>query len=131
LPTSCKLPCGWSSAAAIFHIARGLTSHPASGDAANRPAYNGYAKPEHSRFLVKSSTTLADLVRQDFPWAAAWRQRLALQNSAVATNLTGRREDESVLRDAQHRPQVIPRAAFDAAGGTVLAHSSLHEMTQT
>lgn len=43
--------------------------------------------------------TLDNLVRQDLPWAGAWRQRLALRNAAAAVNLTGRREDESALRD--------------------------------
>lgn len=43
---------------------------------------------------------LDNLVRQDFSWAGAWRQRLALQSAAAAVNLTGRREDEPALRDA-------------------------------
>lgn len=46
--------------------------------------------------------SLDDLVRQDFAWAGAWRQRLALQSAAAAGNLTGRREDESALRDAHY-----------------------------
>jgi hypothetical protein len=44
--------------------------------------------------------SLDNLVRQDFSWAGAWRQRLALQSAAAAVSLTGRREDESALRDA-------------------------------
>jgi hypothetical protein len=43
--------------------------------------------------------SLDNLVRNDFVWAGVWRQRLALQSAAVAVNLTGRREDESALRD--------------------------------
>jgi hypothetical protein len=43
--------------------------------------------------------SLDNLVRQDTPWAGAWRQRLALRNAAAAVNLTGRHEDESALRD--------------------------------
>lgn len=43
--------------------------------------------------------SLDNLVRQDFAWAGAWRQRLALQSAAAAVSLTGRREDESALRD--------------------------------
>lgn len=43
--------------------------------------------------------SLDNLVRQDFPWAGVWRQRLALQCAAAAVKLTGRREDESALRD--------------------------------
>ena len=44
--------------------------------------------------------SLDNLVRQDFSWAGAWRQRLALQSAAAAVTLTGRREDASALRDA-------------------------------
>jgi hypothetical protein len=43
--------------------------------------------------------SLDNLVRQDFSWAGAWRQRLALQSAAAAVSLTGRHEDESALRD--------------------------------
>ena len=43
--------------------------------------------------------TLDNLVRQDFFWAGAWRQRLALHSASAAVNLTGRREDASALRD--------------------------------
>ncbi len=43
--------------------------------------------------------SLDNLVRQDPPWAGAWRQRLALRSAAAAVNLTGRREEESALRD--------------------------------
>jgi hypothetical protein len=43
--------------------------------------------------------SLDNLVRQGLPWAGAWRQRLALRNATAAANLTGRREDESALRD--------------------------------
>lgn len=43
--------------------------------------------------------SLDNLVRNDFVWASVWRQRLALQCAAAAANLTGRREDESALRD--------------------------------
>lgn len=44
--------------------------------------------------------SLDNLVHQDFSSAGAWRQRLALQNAAAAVILTGRREDESALRDS-------------------------------
>lgn len=46
--------------------------------------------------------SLDNLVRQDLPWAGAWRQRLALQCAAAAVNLTGRREDQSALRDTHY-----------------------------
>jgi len=43
--------------------------------------------------------SLDNLVRNDFVWAGVWRQRLALQCAEAAVNLTGRRADESALRD--------------------------------
>ncbi|KFL27553.1 hypothetical protein JP75_25245 [Devosia riboflavina] len=46
--------------------------------------------------------SLDNLVRNDFVWAGVWRQRLALQSAAAAVNLTGRREDESSLRDTHY-----------------------------
>ncbi|MDB5535536.1 MAG: hypothetical protein JWQ65_411 [Devosia sp.] len=46
--------------------------------------------------------SLDNLVHQDFSWAGAWRQRLALQSAVAAVNLTGRREDESGLRDTHY-----------------------------
>ena len=46
--------------------------------------------------------SLDNLVRGDFVWAGVWRQRLALQCAAAAVNLTGRREDESALRDTHY-----------------------------
>jgi hypothetical protein len=45
---------------------------------------------------------LDNLVRQDLPWVGTWRQRLALRSAAAAANLTGRREDESALRDTHY-----------------------------
>ncbi|MGV8955966.1 MAG: DUF1403 family protein [Cypionkella sp.] len=55
--------------------------------------------------------SLDNLVRHDFPWAGVWRQRLALQSATAAVNLTGRREDESALRDTHYL-----RAAGDDPG---------------
>lgn len=46
--------------------------------------------------------TLDNLVRQDVPWAGVWRQRLALRSAAAAVQLTGRREDQSALRDSHY-----------------------------
>lgn len=46
--------------------------------------------------------SLDNFLRQDFSWAGVWRQRLALQSAAAAVNLTGRREDESALRDTHY-----------------------------
>ena len=43
--------------------------------------------------------SLDNLALQDRSWAGVWRHRLALRNAAAAVNLSGRREDESALRD--------------------------------
>ncbi|HTM76323.1 MAG TPA: DUF1403 family protein, partial [Devosia sp.] len=45
---------------------------------------------------------LDNLVRQEFAWAGAWRQRLVLRSAAAAVQLTGRREDEAALRDSHY-----------------------------
>ncbi|MHA6730693.1 DUF1403 family protein [Devosia sp. A369] len=45
---------------------------------------------------------LDNLVRQEPVWAGVWRQRLALKSAAAAVHLTGRREDESALRDSHY-----------------------------
>ncbi|HTN60501.1 MAG TPA: DUF1403 family protein [Devosia sp.] len=55
--------------------------------------------------------SLDNLVRQDQSWAGVWRHRLALRNAAAAVNLSGRREDESALRDTHYL-----RAAGDDPG---------------
>lgn len=67
----------------VWARARGLVLHDADA------AYGAGA----------ALNSLDNLVRQGLPWAGAWRQRLALQSAAAAVNLTGRREDESALRD--------------------------------
>lgn len=55
--------------------------------------------------------SLDNLVRQDQSWAGVWRHRLALRNAAAAVNLSGRRDDESALRDTHYL-----RAAGDDPG---------------
>jgi hypothetical protein len=55
--------------------------------------------------------SLDNLVRQDWPWAEAWRQRLALRSASAAVSLIGRRENESELRDSFYL-----RAEGDDAG---------------
>lgn len=45
---------------------------------------------------------LDNLVRQDFSWAGVRRQRLALQSALAAVILSGRREDETTLRDTHY-----------------------------
>lgn len=44
--------------------------------------------------------SLDDLIRADPPWLGCWRDRLALRSAAVAARMLGRREDETLIRDA-------------------------------
>lgn len=46
--------------------------------------------------------SLNNLVLSGPIWAGVWRQRLALKSTAVATQLLGRKEEESSLRDAHY-----------------------------
>jgi hypothetical protein len=69
--------------APVWARPRGLVMHDADAGYAAGAALN----------------SLDNLVRQDFPWAGAWRQRLALRSATAAVDLSGRREDESALRD--------------------------------
>lgn len=71
--------------------------------------------------------SLDNLVRQDFSWAGAWRQRLALHCAAAAVNLSGRREDESALRDAHFLRGMGDDAG--PAGHTLLAWRRLASRT--
>ncbi|SIQ89503.1 Protein of unknown function [Rhizobium sp. RU35A] len=51
-------------------------------------------------FLAGAALLALDrVVRADYPWAGAWRQRLALRSAVSAVRLAGRREDEAALRD--------------------------------
>ena len=77
-------------------------------DAPLVPKVPGWARPRgvvlhdaDAAYLAGAAlNSLDNLVRQDLTWGGAWRQRLALRNAAAAANLTGRRDDESALRDA-------------------------------
>jgi Protein of unknown function (DUF1403) len=62
-------------------------------------------------------------VRENPPWAGAWRQRLALQAAAASVARAGRSEDEAALRDALH----LTRSGADPgpAGRRLLAWRAL------
>ncbi|WP_377297163.1 DUF1403 family protein [Rhizobium sp. SGZ-381] len=52
-------------------------------------------------FLAGGALLALDRVmRADYPWAGAWRQRQALKCGVAAVRLSGRREEEAQLRDA-------------------------------
>lgn len=54
-------------------------------------------------FLAGAALARLDLlVRENPPWAGAWRQRLALSAAAACVARSGRGEDEAALRDAFH-----------------------------
>jgi len=79
-------------------------------DASSIPKVPVWARPRgvvlhdaDAAYLAGAALNLLDnLVRGDFVWAGVWRHRLALQCAAAAVNLTGRREDESALRDGHY-----------------------------
>ena len=67
--------------------------------------------------------SLDDLVRSEPVWVGCWRERQALKCAAAAVRLSGRNEDEAVLRDA-----VLLTAAGDdpgPAGKMFLAYKRL------
>lgn len=71
-------------------------------------AVPGWALPDgtsincaDAAFLAGAAlNSLDSVVRGDFIFAGAWRQRLALKCTTVACRLAGRGEDEAALRDA-------------------------------
>ena len=61
------------------------------------------ASTAEAAFLAGAALNALDqIVRSDPPWAAAWRQRLALKGAAAAVRRLGLKEDEAQLRDAWH-----------------------------
>src|SRR5271170_7241191 len=98
-------------------LARG-DSLPAPGPSgASKPPFPGWARtlktPEteaEAAFLAGAALARLDaIVRENPPWAGAWRQRLALHAAAASVARAGRNEDEAVLRDALH----LTRAGAD------------------
>jgi hypothetical protein len=65
-------------------------------------------------FLAGAALARLDaIVRENPPWAGAWRQRLALAAAAASVRRAGRSEDAAALRDALHltRPGADPGPA--------------------
>ena len=62
-------------------------------------------------------------MRQNPPWADAWRRRLALRAAAASVARAGRNEDETALRDALHLTR--PGADPGPAGRRLLAWRAL------
>ena len=71
-------------------------------------AVPGWARPKNppeteteAAFLAGAALARLDLlVRENQPWAGAFRQRLALRAAAACVSRSGRGEDETALRDA-------------------------------
>jgi hypothetical protein len=75
-------------------------------------------------FLAGAALARLDqIVREDPPWAGAWRQRLALHAAAASVARAGRNEDEAALRDALHLTR--PGADPGPAGRRLLAWRAL------
>src|SRR6202453_4382904 len=75
-------------------------------------------------FLAGAALARLDaVVRENPPWAGAWRQRHALQAAAASVRRAGRSEDEAALRDALH----LTRSGADPgpAGRRLLAWRAL------
>src|SRR5271170_1129050 len=88
-PDSSAIPGALTASAAAF---------PAWARAKNPPETEAEAA-----FLAGAALARLDaIVRENPPWAGAWRQRLALQAAAASVARAGRSEDEAALRDALH-----------------------------
>src|ERR1700683_2882447 len=101
-------------------------STPAS--AAPFPAWARALHPPESEaeagFLAGAALARLDaVVRENPPWAGAWRQRLALHAAAASVARAGRSEDEAALREALHLPR--PGADPGPAGRRLRAWRAL------
>ena len=93
--------------------------------------FPAWARPKNSpdseaeaAFLAGAALARLDFrVREDPPWAGAFRQRLALRAAAACVARSGRGEDEAALRDAFH----LTRSGGDPgpAGRRLLAWRAL------
>src|SRR5277367_1634235 len=102
-------------------LARADSSAPSglsTASAAPFPAWARAKNPPESEaeagFLAGAALARLDaVVRENPPWAGAWRQRLALRAAAASVARAGRNEDEAALRDALHltRPGADPGPA--------------------
>jgi hypothetical protein len=80
---------------------------PSAASAAALPAWaRALHQPEteaEAGFLAGAALARLDVVvRENPPWAGAWRQRLALAAAVASVRRAGRSEDEAALRDALH-----------------------------
>src|SRR5271170_7161426 len=109
-PDSSAIPGALTASAAAF---------PAWARAKNPPETEAEAA-----FLAGAALARLDaIVRENPPWAGAWRQRLALQAAAASVARAGRSEDEAALRDALHLGR--PGADPGPAGRRLLAWRAL------
>ena len=99
------------------------------------PAWARAKKPPETEaeaaFLAGAALARLDvLVRENPPWAGAWRQRLALAAAAASVGHAGRGEDFSALRDAFHLSRSAGRQSVTGgdpgpAGRRLLARRAL------
>ena len=80
---------------------------PSAASAAAFPAWARAKNPPETAaeagFLAGAALARLDsIVRENPPWAGAWRQRLALAAAVASVRRAGRSEDEPALRDALH-----------------------------
>ena len=107
-------------------VPSGMLARPDSSAAsglstASAAAFPAWARALHAPeteaeagFLAGAALARLDaIVRENPPWAGAWRQRLALRAAAASVARAGRNEDEAALRDALHltRPGADPGPA--------------------
>jgi len=91
-------------------LARADSSVIPRPSAASAAAFPAWARAVHATeseaeagFLAGAALARLDqIVRENPPWAGAWRQRLALRAAAASVRRAGRSEDEAALRDALH-----------------------------
>jgi hypothetical protein len=112
-------------------LARPDSSGPSGLSTASQAALPGWARAKNppeteaeAAFLAGAALARLDaVVRENPPWAGAWRQRLALRAAAASVARAGRSEDEAALRDALH----LTRSGADPgpAGRRLLAWRAL------
>src|ERR1700688_3751847 len=91
-------------------LARADSSAPSGLSTASAAPFPAWARALHppetaaeAAFLAGAALARLDaIVRENPPWAGAWRQRLALAPAAASVRRAGRSEDEPALRDALH-----------------------------
>ena len=112
-------------------LARPDSSAPSGLSAASAAAFPPWARALHAPetaaeagFLAGAALARLDaIVRENPPWAGAWRRRLALAAAAASVRRAGRNEDEAALRDALHLTR--PGGDPGPAGRRLLAWRAL------